>query len=207
MTTDSLAGIDVSHYNGTIDWTAVSGQGIAFAFAKATEGLNTQDAQFQPNFAGMKQHGILRGAYHFFHPDLDTRGQAANFLARVKALAPGDLPPVLDVEIDGGRNAADICAGIQAWLDQVEQTLGRTPMLYTTASFWNASVGASKAFGKYPLWVAHYTSKPAPALPAAWNNYAIWQYDESGSIAGISGPVDRDRFNGTADDLRRLAGL
>jgi lysozyme len=200
------SGIDVSHHNGVVDWGQVAGSGVGFACAKATEGMNTQDAQFNANYSGMQQNNILRGAYHFFHPEVDAQAQAANFLQLVTQVSPGDLPPALDVEINGGQNANTIAGAIQQWLDKIEQTLGRTPVIYTSASFWNANLPPGNAFARYPLWVAHYTTNPAPHVPNGFPGYVFWQYSESGSVPGISGTVDMDWFNGDMNALAQLAG-
>lgn len=197
-------GIDVSHHNGIIDWSAVVSTGIGFAYAKATEGTSVQDSQFQVNYAAIRANGILRGAYHFFHPGADPIEQADNFLAMAKLL-PGDLPPVLDIEVNDGQTAEIIVDRLADWLDKIEQALGRTPMIYTSAGFWIGNLAGSKAFTRYPLWVAHYTTRPTPALPPGFSNYVVWQYSELGQIAGVVGTVDLDRFNGTADDLTNFA--
>jgi lysozyme len=194
-------GIDVSHFNGTVDWSRVAAGGIAFAYAKATEGMHTRDARFEANYDGIKASNLLRGAYHFFHAELDAAAQANNFLSVVSALAPGDLPPMLDVEAaPDGLSAASIAAGVRIWLDAVQQALGRTPVLYTSASF-------SKEFSVFPLWVAHYTTRPSPNLPAGFSDFTFWQFDEHQTVDGISGSVDMDRFNGSLEDLKQLSGL
>lgn len=206
MTDVYTNGIDVSHYNGVVDWKKVADSGIAFAYVKATEGTQTKDPQFSANYAGVKDNGLLRGAYHFFHPSLDAKAQSANFLQLVSILGAGDLPPALDVEIAENQNASTIAKGVQQWLDLVETALGRTPIIYTGASFWNANVGKTGNFAKYPLWVAHYTSKPSPNIPSAFTDYTLWQYSESGSVAGITGTTDLNRFKGGLDGLKGLAG-
>lgn len=201
-------GIDVSHFNGTVDWSRVAAGGIAFAYAKATEGMHTRDARFEANYDGIKASNLLRGAYHFFHADLDAAAQANNFLSVVSALAPGDLPPMLDVEAaPDGLSAASIAAGVRIWLDAVQQALGRTPVLYTSASFWNARLTGSREFSVFPLWVAHYTTRPSPNLPAGFSDFTFWQFDEHQTVDGISGSVDMDRFNGSLEDLKQLSGL
>jgi lysozyme len=201
-----VGGIDVSHHNGVIDWAKVAADGVAYAYAKATEGVNTKDSQFNVNYLGMKQNQILRGAYHFFHPELDASSQATNFLSLVSRLTPDDLTPAIDVEVDDGQSASAITVAVQAWLDKVEQQLGRTPLIYTSASFWNTRLGATDAFARYPLWVAHYTNRAAPNIPQGFSDYTFWQYSESGTVSGISGNVDMDRFQGTIDDLNHMAG-
>ena len=206
--TDQVRGIDVSHFQGVIDWAQVAATGIKFAITKATEGATVKDNQFNANYAGIQANGMIRGAYHFFHPSQNAQAQAANFLSQVKALAPGDLPPALDVEVNDNQGASVIINGVRQWLQAVEAALGRQPMIYTSASFWNANLGGTGEFSDCPLWVAHYTFNPQPNIPNGFASYAIWQFSELGTIDGVSGNnVDLDRFNGSEDDLRTLAGF
>jgi lysozyme len=198
-----LTGIDVSHYQGHVNWGAVRGAGCAFAFAKATEGAGDTDPFFATNWAGMKAAGLLRGAYHFFRSEQDAAQQAAHFLSTVQ-LGTGDLPPVLDIEIADGVSGAALVGGVQTWLDAVEPAAGVTPIIYTDASFWNANLNAQ--FGAYPLWIAHYTAAPAPTpLPRGWSDWTLWQYSQSLHIEGVNGAADHDYFNGTLDSLQALA--
>jgi len=202
-----LPGIDLSHYNGPVNFTQLAAAGFAFAYLKASEGRFTKDPLYLENYAGLQQNQIPRGAYHFFYPQLDTQAQASNFLSVVTQVSAGDLPPVLDVEVSGEQSPRDIADAIQQWLDAVQQELGRTPMIYTAAGFWNTALGGTTAFASYPLWIAEYTNSPSPRLPTGFNNYVFWQYSQSGSVAGIVGNVDMDQFNGGLSDLNQLAGL
>lgn len=196
-----LPGIDVSHWQGTVDWQRVAGDGVAFAFIKATEGGDYVDPQFVANWDGAARAGVLRGAYHFFRPQTDAAAQAQQFLRTVGVRA-GDLPPVLDVEVTDGRSAAQIAAGVRTWLEIVESATGRRPILYTRASFWTAQMGAG--FGAYPLWVAHYGAVE-PAVPSGWDRWTFWQHSDAGRVAGISGDVDLNWFAGDAADLQAFA--
>src|SRR5262245_24631342 len=147
-TDDRVKGIDVSHNNGAVNWATVAAAGISFAFAKATEGRTFKDAQFNSNYATMKNNGIIRGAYHFFHPNIDVRAQAENFLQLVQTVGAGDLPPALDVEVNDNETASDIIQGIQVWVDVVSKALKCNPIIYTSASFWNANLGGTDKFGR-----------------------------------------------------------
>lgn len=192
-----LPGIDVSRWQGTIDWSAVAADGVEFAFIKATEGGDYTDPRFAANWAGAQQAGVARGAYHFYRPQTDAMAQAAHFLRTVQ-LAPGDLPPVLDVEVTDGRSAAQIAAGVRTWLQEVERATGRRPILYTRASFWTGQMGGG--FGGYPLWVAHY-GVSSPSIPAEWSGWTFWQHSDAGSVDGIGGGVDLDWFNGDREEF------
>jgi len=202
-----IQGVDISHYNGPIDFGKVASAGVAFAYVKASEGRFTKDPLYPTNYAGLKQNQVPRGAYHFFYPQLDAQSQASNFLSVVTHLVPGDLPPALDVEVSGEQTAAAIAAGIQQWLDLIQQNLGRTPVIYSSASFWNTALGGTSAFASYPLWVAQYTSNASPNIPAGFSDYLFWQYSESGTMPGVTGNLDMDWFKGSPADLNQMAGL
>lgn len=192
----NLPGIDVSHFQGQIDWSAVAASGIAYAFAKATDGITYTDPDFQTNWQGMRAAGLARGAYHFYETGDDPVAQANHFVATVGALGDGDLPPVVDIESNNGDyGGQSIAANLQIWLNAVEQALGRTPMIYTNPSFWNNDVGAD--FGRYPLWIAQY-GVAAPTVPTGWSAWSFWQHSEQGSVAGVAGEVDLDVYAGAS---------
>ncbi|HKP52089.1 MAG TPA: glycoside hydrolase family 25 protein [Chloroflexia bacterium] len=200
-------GIDVSNHQGIINWAAVPSSGRVFAFAKASEGTGFIDPFFARNWKGMKDAGLLRGAYHFFRPSVDATAQANLFIQQVKRLDPGDLPPVIDVEAHDNRSAAVIVQGIKQWVARVQDALGRDPMIYTGPSFWQTRVGNSNAFSQtLPLWIAHY-GVAKPIVPGGWPFHTIHQFTDNGQANGVSGPVDTNRFNGDMAGLRRLAGF
>jgi lysozyme len=196
-----IRGIDVSHFQGVVDWQKVSQAGMAFAFAKATEGITYVDPQLAANWPGIRAAGLVRGAYHFFEPNDDATQQAQHFLATVQ-LAPGDLPPVLDVEITGGVSDPQLWSGVATWLQIVEQTTGRQPILYTAPGFWD-SHAPDLTLTRHPLWLADYATQPT--LPNGWTSWLFWQYSQSGSVAGVTGAVDLDEFSGTIQQLQELA--
>ncbi len=198
-----LTGIDVSHFQGHVDWQAVKAAGCAFAFAKATAGTGITDPDFAANWAGMKAAGLLRGAYHLYRAQEPAEQQAAHFLSTVQ-FGPGDLPPVLDIELNDGVTGQSLVGGVQTWLDAVEPVAGVAPIIYTNTPFWNEYF--NDQFSAYPLWVAHYTSASAPSpLPVGWTVWTFWQYSQSLDISGVSGPADHDYFNGPLTQLQALA--
>lgn len=198
-TGSTVSGIDVSYYQGTINWTTVYNSGIRFAFARVTYGKNTIDSKFDLNWAGMKAAGVVRGAYHFYRPSQDPTEQANVFLAKLGTLEAGDMPPVLDIEVTESVAVSQIVADIQIWLDLVEAATGRTPIIYTCQGFWNTLPNTS-AFSKYTLWVANW-GVSNPAIPSSWTTWTFWQYSASGAVPGITGAVDMDYFKGTLTDL------
>lgn len=198
-TNNTINGIDVSHYQGTVDWVKVKAAGIAFAYAKATDGNTYTDPQFKTNWQGMQAAGILRGAYHFYETNDDPVTQANNFISAVGSLNINDLPPVVDIEIfKGAYGSNSVTANLQIWLDTVEKALGHTPMIYTNPTFWNQTVNAD--FSKYPLWIAEYDVNQ-PKIPDGWKQWSFWQSSQSGSVAGVTGKVDTDFFSGTMNEL------
>jgi GH25 family lysozyme M1 (1,4-beta-N-acetylmuramidase) len=198
-----LEGVDVSEFDGSIDWTQVAASGRAFAFARLGDGSAFVDPTFDTNYAAIKAAGLIRGAYQFFEPAQDPVAQANFLLSKIGALRQGDLPPVLDVEATGGQSPATIVANIQTWISTVQQATGVTPMIYTAAGFWDGSVGSS-AFMADPLFVANFGAT-CPDLPTGWMSWQFWQYSDTGSVPGIADSVDLDRFNGSMSDLVLLA--
>lgn len=198
MTESQATGIDVSHFQGTVNWKEVAASGAVFAFVKATQGITYVDPQFAVNWPALKEAGLLRGAYHFYEPADDPASQAHHFLSTV-TLEPGDLPPVLDVEINGGVSSQQLWNGVSAWLQAVQTATGRQPLVYTAPGFWSSN-SPDLALTCHPLWLADYASQPT--LPHGWSTWQFWQHSQTGTVAGVSGSVDLDLFNGTAQQLR-----
>jgi GH25 family lysozyme M1 (1,4-beta-N-acetylmuramidase) len=191
-----IEGIDVSHYQGSINWSAEKAQGRLFGIASVGDGLY-EDPTFASNWAGMKAAGVIRGAYQFFEPGIDPIQQADILIAKVGSLGDGDLPATIDVETTGNQSPAIVAANVGKWLARVEAGTGRRPMIYTGPYFWQDHVG-STAFGAYPLWIADY-GVAQPQLPAPWSAFKMWQYSDSG------GSLDVDRFQGTLAELQAFA--
>ena len=202
----TVHGIDVSHHQGAIDWELlrnsanIDGNPVAFAFIKATEGSDIVDSRFKTNFAEARKYGIMRGAYHFYRTTTSAKQQAEHFIRNVELL-PGDLPPVLDVEIrPQGISAEDFRQGILEWLARVEQHYGVRPILYTYHSFRQQYMN-DPVFDLYPYWIAHY-HVDSVRYKGPW---AFWQHSDRGELPGIKEKVDLNIFNGTYDDLKPLA--
>jgi lysozyme len=198
----TVKGIDVYHGdNGgkPINWPAVKGAGISFAFAKATESTNFTDSAFATNWPEMKAAGLVRGAYHFFHSDVDPVAQANFFLATVGKVSKGDLL-VLDLEQTNGQTQTTVSSRAATFLATVKSATGVTPLLYTSPAF----LSSFAAFGAYPLWVANYGVN-CPNVPSPWSTYTFWQSTGTGSLSVISGAVDLDTFNGTLAQLQAFA--
>ena len=202
-------GVDVSNWQGSIDWLQVSGDGYTFAFSKATESTNFSDLTYAVNRTGATGVGVRIGAYHFARPaGASDAAQVASAIAQadhfvdVAQLRGGDLPPALDLESNGGLKPPGLVAWTQAWLDEVTARTGASAVIYASPSFWKTSLGDTTAFAlaSHRLWIAHWTTSAAPIVPASnWNGlgWTFWQWSNCASVPGIpSKCVDADRVNG-----------
>ncbi|WP_277230163.1 glycoside hydrolase family 25 protein [Hymenobacter sp. YC55] len=194
----AVHGIDVSAYQGRIDWKEVSRNHVKFAFIKATEGVTMRDSRFQRNWNAAHKAGIYRGAYHYFQPTYDGARQA-NLFTRTVPLAPGDLPPVLDVEHAEFHDVSVMRRNVAVWLRLVERHYGVRPILYSNYSFYKRYLAGH--FDKYPLWLAHY-EVDQPRLPR--EKWIIWQHSDESYIPGIRGTVDFNVFQGSFESLLAL---
>jgi GH25 family lysozyme M1 (1,4-beta-N-acetylmuramidase) len=202
-TTSTLEGIDVSHWQGTISWTKVAAAGKKFAIIKATESTDYVDPQYATNHANAKAAGLWTGAYHFARPSTTTNDAVleADHFAAVMKLGAGDLIPALDLEDSGGMSVAGLQSWVTKFLGEVTAKVGVKPMIYTSPSFWKNHMGDSRTLadaGYKTLWIAHW-GVSSPAVPASnWggHGWTFWQYTSDGTVPGITGRVDLDRFNG-----------
>jgi lysozyme len=209
-------GVDVSRFQGAIDWPTVASSGIRFAFVQASRGSGADcvtrpeqcgpDPYFAANRLAATSTGIRVGAYHRAFASgstvpaarADALIEANLFIAGVGTLQPGELVPVLDVESPFiGMTSGSLRIWIRVFVKRVTKKLGRKPMIYTNASSWSATGNTSEfAKARYPLWVAEWgVSRPTvPANNWAGRGFWVWQYTNSGSVPGISGRVDMDRL-------------
>ncbi len=224
--TQTLEGIDVFAGQGAVDWMKVAGAGRKFAFIKATQGNYNKQSTFAADWSGALAAGVLRSPYHFFDGTIDGATQATWFLdelASVGGLQPGDLPPLLDLECptssvqssaspnceytgDSGWVAtATLKQRTFDWLTAVQQATGRTPLIYSYPSWFGDVAFTDAALTAYPLFIATYAS--CASVPAPWKSAVFWQYSDTGTVAGVSGQVDEDRFIGSDGDLSGYTGL
>ncbi|GMQ29585.1 glycoside hydrolase family 25 protein [Algoriphagus confluentis] len=197
---DSLIlGIDVSHFQGDIDWEKIKEANIRFAYDKATQGVHYLDPDYNQNKVGAHQAGLLHGSYHFFVSNASGVEQAEHFCQAIE-YSEKDMPPVLDLEQGSlvGNEPIDkvqFQKEVLDWLKTVETKLGITPIIYTNHPFGDTYLD-DPAFESYPLWIAEY-GVSSPKIPKAWatEGWLIWQRSERGSIEGAIGNVDHDLFN------------
>lgn len=199
-----IHGIDVSHYQGEIDWdqlknSMIQGSPLRFVMIKATEGSNRLDENFNNNFYNARENGFLRGAYHFWSNKSSAREQAYYFLRQVH-LEDGDLPPVLDVEHKpANKSVEEFQTDVLTWLHIVEDKYHVKPIIYTYYNFKDTYLGAP-VFDDYPYWIAHYYVDKVK-YKGAWK---FWQHTDAGKLPGIKGYVDFNIYNGSYYDLKQL---
>ncbi len=196
-------GVDVSHWQGGINWTEVAASGIDFAIAKATQGSWIVDQYYARNAHRARSHGIRFTAYHFAQPGRRAWSayRQADFFLKNTKLGPDDLVPALDMERSGGLSPTALRQWVLDWLHRVYMKLGVKVMVYSNPSFWGSAMGNTSAIaraGYEVLWVAHWDTLH-PTVPAGgWdgNGWTIWQWTECGHVPGIRTCVDRDAITG-----------
>lgn len=196
----TVKGIDVSRWQREINWELVKEEEIAFSFIKATEGDFRQDPFFSRNWSETKRHGIKRGAYHFFKPETPVQCQIELFTNSV-VLEPGDLPPVLDVEVtDPKVSPAQLRESINTWLEAVTAHYGVKPIIYTSQNYYNRYLQGH--FKNYHFWIARYSAvQPTVHHTDSW---MFWQHTDKGRITGIKTAVDMNSFVGDVATLTQL---
>jgi GH25 family lysozyme M1 (1,4-beta-N-acetylmuramidase) len=202
----TVAGIDVSRWQGKVNWQHWWGLGKRFAYVKATEGISYRNPYFAQQYNGSHDVGMIRGAYHFALPNVSNGATQANYFVDHGGGWSRDgktLPGALDIEYNPhgarcyGLSPSAMVSWIKSFSDTYHSRTGRWPVIYTTTDWWSTCTGNHGNFSaNNPLWVARYASKPG-ALPHNWRIYTFWQY--------ASSPIDQNIFNGTYDRLRALA--
>jgi uncharacterized protein with LGFP repeats/GH25 family lysozyme M1 (1,4-beta-N-acetylmuramidase) len=211
-TVPQVYGMDVSNYQGNVNWAAAKNAGGAFVYIKATESTTFQNPNFAQQYNGSAAVGIIRGAYHFALPDRSSGATQANyFLAHGGGWSPDGItmPPMLDMEYN--PYGSNTCYGLSpsqmvSWVNDFSNTVhartGRYPVIYTSTYWWNQCTGSNASFGsKNPLFIARYASTPG-GMPAGWGFQSIWQYSDHGTFPG-----DQDVFNGSLAQLKTFAGV
>ncbi len=213
-------GIDASHYKYDIDWKAVANSGIKFGIVKATEASHYIDSYFDQNWIGMRDAGIIRGAYHFFRPNVDPKDQAYHYLKVVgDVLKDTDMPAVLDLEAYPQSNYDAFAALTQAerykvldtWLQIITDATGKLPIIYTNRYTWWAMYEDSTEYSHHPLWFALYNANYATAPGDDWNgkSWTMWQFTHKGEIPGIQdgkAATDCNVYNGDLESLWNWIG-
>lgn len=199
----NIHGIDVSYYQGKIDWQKVrdmeeDGVKVSFAFIKATEGLLTVDPYFQRNWREAAKSGVKVGAYHFFRPKKSGLWQA-NFFLQTVSIEKGDLPPVVDVETLDGISPEQMRTELNAYIVQIEERTKVKPIIYSGLKFYRDYL--APYYKGYIFWVAHYHQPKLKLADDAWH---FWQHSDKARINGINHFVDFNAFNGDSLKFSRL---
>ena len=199
----TIHGIDLSHHQGEVDWDELAYRHnpmfpLRFVFLKATEGSDLADEHFDANFRSAREHGLIRGAYHYFNPKSDAQRQADFFIQHV-ALEQGDLPPVLDVEEQGKLPKQELQRRVRLWLERVEEHYHVKPILYSGYKFRTKYLNDT-LFEKYPYWIAHYYVDSV-RYEGPWQ---FWQHTDKGRVPGVKKRVDLNVFRGTEEELKGM---
>ena len=198
-----VRGVDVSHYQGEIDWAVLSAAPIDFAFIKATEGSSFTDDRFAYNFTEAQKAGLSVGAYHFFSFDSTGTAQAAHFINTVTPF-PGMLPPVIDVEFYGTYaeappDKAAVCAELDVLLETLTAHYGLPPILYATEEAYTYFL--TGAYEEYDIWIRNIKVRPYVSDGREWT---FWQYTNREKLAGYTGEerfIDMNVFSGTQEEF------
>lgn len=199
-----IHGIDISHYQGKIDWeqlknAMIKGCPVRFVIIKSTEGSSRLDENFRENFNQARDFGFIRGVYHFWSNKSTAREQAYYFLDQVH-LTDGDLPPVLDIEHKpADKSVEDFQRDVLTWLHIVEDKYHVKPIIYTYYKFKEQYLRAP-VFEDYPYWIAHYYVDKVQ-YKGKWK---FWQHTDVGKLPGIKGYVDFNIYNGSYYELKQL---
>lgn len=201
---EGIYGIDVSHWQGSIDWTkplkGTNNTDIDFVIVKATQGSQYLDSQFKNNWAGAKKAGMKVGAYHFYIYADDPAEQASNFLKNVD-WTKGDIRPIIDLELDcascttPGISNEDLVKDLKIFIAAVKKKTGLDPIIYSYGSFYDTYLRAD--FAAYDVWLADYTTIAPSVIPVYPNQegsvnptYVLWQFTDKQSIQGWTERVD-----------------
>ena len=198
----NIFGIDVSQYQGTIDWEnleAIEEQfEIKFVVVRATAGSKKVDRNFKKNWKNLSSTVYIQGAYHYYRPDENSTDQANNFIKNVK-LRKGHLPPILDIEkMPKGQSMNKLKEGLQNWLTIVEKEYGVKPIIYTGEKYYEDFL--QDDFPDYKFWIANYN----PWKEKIEDDYLMWQFTEKAQLHGINELVDVNVFNGNVADLKKV---
>lgn len=201
-----VMGVDVSHYQGEIDWNELSENKISFAFIKATEGSTHVDKNYASNREKIKATGIYAGFYHFFSFDSEPETQAENFITTVLK-EDGMLAPVVDIEFYGYNevnrpNPMQVRKQLNVFLNKLEQHYKIKPIIYTTTKTYNYYI--KDYYAEYPLWIRNVYYPPDFGTTDDWT---FWQYSDTGILSGYNGPekyIDLNVFRGNYEQLQTL---
>jgi len=203
----AVHGVDVSRWQGEIDWEKLRGQGANFAYIKATDGGDHLDPMFRKNWRAAHQAGLKRGAYHFFYWCRAASEQADWFIRNVPKVA-GALPPVIDVEWNHQSSCkqrlkrAKVLEKMKVFMDKLEAHYGQRPIIYTAPDFYADNLRGE--FPNHPFWLRSVAAHPSKVYPG--RKWVFWQYSGSGLSHGVDGRIDLNAFHGSESEWRKWVG-
>jgi GH25 family lysozyme M1 (1,4-beta-N-acetylmuramidase) len=204
-----VLGMDVSSYQGNVNWSGAWSNGGRWAYVKATEGTGYTNPYFTQQYNGSYNVGMIRGSYHFALPDRSSGAYQADYFVNHGGGWSRDgktLPGALDIEYNPyggtcyGLSQSSMRSWISSFINEYHYRTSRYPVIYSTTDWWTTCTGNYSGFaGNDPLWIARYAST-AGTLPAGWGYYSFWQYADSGVFPG-----DQDTWNGSYTGLQNMA--
>ncbi|HJV47318.1 MAG TPA: glycoside hydrolase family 25 protein [Bacillota bacterium] len=213
-------GIDVSHYEGEVDWEKVKSSGVDFAYTKATEGNTIIDQYLKRNVEQARDNNILIGAFHTARPTSpfnpsEAVSQASFFASTLynEVGDYGDIMPVLDLEFNSGLTASELAQWTRIFLDTTKKITHKEVILYTGIWFLQENGNLKNQFSDVPLWISYYKDNTPPDI-AGWNRWLIWQYTDKGSMEGVGsntdlnvGPTSLDALKGVPSESNHSTGM
>ncbi|MBZ9808223.1 MULTISPECIES: GH25 family lysozyme [unclassified Mesorhizobium] len=203
----AVHGVDVSRWQGNVNWEKLRAQGANFAYIKATDGGDHLDPMFMKNWRNADAAGLKRGAYHFFYW-CRTAGEQADWFIRNVPKVDGALPPVIDVEWNGESSCKrrpsreKVLEKMQVFMDKLERHYGQRPIIYTAPDFYRDNLRGE--FLDYPFWLRAVAQHPSKVYPG--RKWLFWQYSGSGLSHGVTGRIDLNVFHGDERQWRAWAG-
>ncbi|MER8782260.1 muramidase [Mesorhizobium sp. M1006] len=203
----AVHGVDVSRWQGNVNWGKLRAQGANFAYIKATDGGDHLDPMFTRNWRSADAAGLKRGAYHFFYW-CRTAGEQADWFIRNVPRVEGALPPVIDVEWNGESSCKrrpsrqKVLEKMQVFMDKLERHYGQRPIIYTAPDFYRDNLRG--AFPDYPFWLRAVAAHPSKVYPD--RKWLFWQYSGSGLSHGVRGRIDLNVFHGDEKAWRDWVG-
>lgn len=203
-----IKGVDVSSYQGEIDWDILSSQNISFAFIKATEGSSHVDKYFSQNLEEAQKTSLAVGAYHFFSYDSEGKTQAENFINTVVPFE-GMLPPVIDLEFYGDKEEnpperSEVEKQLKTMLAMLEEYYRQKPIIYATEKSY--ALYLSNDYEDYDIWIRDVVSKPELSDNRNWT---FWQFTNRGKLDGYKGEetyIDVNVFYGSREEYAAYLG-
>lgn len=204
-----IKGVDFCHWQANVNFEKLVNNQIEFAIFKAGEiptGSKQEflDKKYERNITEAKKHGIISGAYYFFHPSIGAKRQARHFDMIMKTLGRPDLPPVIDIEDTDKRGPEEIALALKEMIDELMRRGYRRPIIYSRWGFLVNQAGEPHWIKEHLLWLAQYSNK-LTSKPADMRNVIMWQYTDRLKLPGIGVALDGNYWLKSQAELYKLA--